>query len=138
MRAAGTARRHPHINGADTVGEHHPKGRGFGHILDLLSDEGVTQQYIADTLGIRPQSVSEAVTVLESRGFVKKQPSKTDKRKTLICITEKGTEHRRFMAQHRRQHAQQLFSVLTEDEKTELMRLLEKINSAYADNRKTL
>ena len=138
MRAAGTARRHPHT-ATRTEGENNlPKGRGFGHILDILSAEGVSQQFIADTLGIRPQSVSEAVTVLENRGLVTKQPSEADKRKMLICITQQGIDHREKMAQHRRQHAQKLFAVLSEEEKTQLMQLLDKISAAYDDNGGTL
>ncbi|MBR2028046.1 MAG: MarR family transcriptional regulator [Oscillospiraceae bacterium] len=129
MRAAGTARRRTEGDGAHTG--HH--SRGFGHILDLLDKDGISQQQIADTLGIRPQSVSEAVTVLESRGYVCRIPSATDKRKLLICITDTGAEHRQELAQRRKVHAQQFFAALNQEEKAQLLTLLEKLNSHHSD-----
>lgn len=127
MRAAGTARRRR--EGDNANGTH--KGRGFGHILDMLGTEGISQQQIADNLGIRPQSVSEAVTVLENRGFICRQPSENDKRKMLIFITEAGLKHREEIAAERIVHSQQFFSALTQEEKAQLLTLLEKLNSQY-------
>ena len=126
MRAAGTARRRPD---GDTAGR--PTGRGFGHILDLLQKEGISQQQIADTLGIRPQSVSEAVSVLESRGYICRIPSESDRRKLLICITDEGLKHREEIAESRKAHAEQFFSSLTQEEKAQLLMLLEKLNSHH-------
>ena len=133
MRAGGGARRH-HRKPEDA---HCRRPMGFGHILELLSEEGMSQQQIAETLGIRAQSVSEAISVLESRGYVRRQPSDSDRRKILVCITDEGRQHREEMAQQRAEHAREYFSVLTEEEKTELLRLLEKVNLA-AENREKL
>jgi len=129
MRAAGTARRHRQSDGANS--QH--RGRGFGHILDMLSAEGISQQQIADNLGIRPQSVSEAVTTLESRGYICRRPSENDKRKMLIFITEEGAKHREEIAKERLVHSQQFFSALTQEEKAQLLTLLEKLNSQHTD-----
>ena len=129
MRAAGTARRRREGDGADGKHNQH-KGRGFGHILDMLSAEGISQQQIADNLGIRPQSVSEAVSVLESRGYICRKADEADRRKMLIHITAEGEKHREEIAAERAAHAQQYFSALTQEEKAQLLALLEKLNSA--------
>ena len=66
MRTAASARR-------DRGGEGEKKKpcshhRGYGHLLDLLSlERGLCQQEIAERLGVRPQSVSEAIAALLER-----------------------------------------------------------------------
>lgn len=108
---------------------HPPMGRGFGHILELLvPGEGVSQQWIADKVGIRAQSVSEAIMTMEKRGFVRREASQADRRVMLIFITEQGVEHRKKAAAERSRHAREFFSVLTEEEKEVLFGILEKLN----------
>lgn len=134
MRACGASRR---LKGKSEDSAM-PKGRGFGHILDLLSEEGMSQQQIAAALDIRAQSVSEAIAVLESRGFIRKEASPTDKRMTLIFITPEGENRRREIFEERKAHAIEFFSVLNEEEKEQLLHLLEKMNSAHADKKEEL
>lgn len=106
--------------------------RGFGHILDLLSvEEGMSQQQIAGCLGIRPQSVSEAILALENRSYIRKEASASDRRVTLIYLTEEGAQRREELAVERELHAKKFFSVLDDSEKEELNRLLEKLNCAF-------
>lgn len=125
-RACASVRRHPHGH----HGRHHSKHRGFGHVLDLLSEtNGISQQQIADTLGIRPQSVSEAITILEGRGFIRKETSEKDRRVALIYLTEQGQLHASELAQERADHAERFFSVLSDDEKETLLALLTKVNA---------
>ena len=60
---------------------------GFGHILDLVAENnGLRQQQIADTLHIRPQSVSEAVKGMETQGLVCRKPDELDRRSSKIYI----------------------------------------------------
>lgn len=111
---------------------HNPHGRhrGAGHILDLLTEtSGVSQQSLADRLGVRPQSVSEAVAALEARGFVRREASALDRRVTLIHITEVGRIHAASLAQERKAHAERFFAVLTAQEKETLRAILTKINT---------
>lgn len=131
MRACASVRRHPHHPDGHP---HHAKPRGFGHILDLLTQEsGISQQQIADALHIRPQSISEAIGILESRGCIRKETSPTDRRVTLIHITEEGRAHAAVLAEEHRQHAQRFFSVLTEEEKDSLLQILSKLGSTQED-----
>ena len=106
-----------------------PRPRGFGHILDLLvENNGMSQQQLAASLYIRPQSISEAIGILESRGYIRKEASPADRRVTLIHITEEGRAQAAVLAGERRQHAQQFFTVLTEEEKDSLMQILSKLD----------
>ena len=131
MRACASVRRRPHHTDGHP---HHGKPRGFGHILDLLTEEsGISQQQIADALQIRPQSISEAIGILESRGYIRKEASPTDRRITLIHITEEGRTHAATLAEERRQHAARFFSVLSEEEKDSLLQILTKLGQAQED-----
>lgn len=115
-------------------GRHGPGGRGFGHILELLTPgEGVSQQWIANQVGIRAQSVSEAIVAMEKRGFVRREASQTDRRVMLIYMTEEGEAHRQKAAAERSRHAQAFFSVLTQEEKEELFRMLQKLISVASE-----
>ena len=129
MRTHAATRRHTQTN-------HDEKGkrRGFGHILNLLSNqEGLSQQQIADALHIRPQSVSEALSILEERNLITRQTSPNDKRVSLIYITEAGMTLRQELEQELQERTKRLFANLTQEEKEELLRLLEKINHTPED-----
>ena len=64
---------------------------GSGRILDFLDESvGVSQQQLADTLCLRPQSVSEGICRLEQLGWILKKQSDSDRRQFLIFITEEG------------------------------------------------
>ena len=109
----------------------------MGHILELLRrEDGLSQQEIADKLGIRPQSVSEAVARLEGRGLLCKIPDEHDRRATKIFITERGIARRQELARLRQAHAQSFFEVLTEEEKVCLAGLLQKLEAATAEKNK--
>jgi len=130
-RAFSPARRHPHSQ----AGQSQPRHRGLGHVLDLLSEtDGISQQQIADTLKIRPQSVSEALMLLEERGFIRRESSEKDKRVTLIYINEEGRLRAAELAQERKAHAERFFSVLDEEEKSSLLQLLGKLNAPREDS----
>ncbi len=139
IRTSAHARRYPiHKDEASSLPspdertkehKHPPMGRGFGHILELLvPGEGVSQQWIADQIQIRAQSVSEAIMAMEKRGFIRREASQTDRRVMLIFITELGVEHRRKAAAERTRHAKEFFSVLTDEEKEVLYDILKKLN----------
>ncbi len=131
LRACASVRRQPHHTDGQSPTA---KPRGFGHILDLLVEHsGISQQQLADSLRIRPQSISEAIGILESRRLIRKEASPTDRRVTLIHITEEGRAHATVLAEERRQHAQHFFSVLTEEEKDSLLQILTKLGHAQED-----
>lgn len=119
---------------ADPAGQNNPPGapaQGFGRILSLLHREGdgLPQADLAKKLDIRPQSLSEALTSMEEKKWIERRPDPGDKRKTRVFLTDGGREHERAMAENRRITADRILSCLSEQEKTELAALLEKILS---------
>lgn len=131
-RASALSRREMHRRREADGGEHTPHLRGMGHILECLSlEEGKSQQTLSRELGIRPQSLSQALNLLEERGEIRREVSPLDRRVTLVFSTPKGQEERARQSARRAAHAEAFFSVLTEEEKAELFRLLNKISTPF-------
>lgn len=110
--------------------------RGYGHILDLLSENsGLTQQQIAQALGIRPQSASEAVISLEEQGLIEKSPNPQDRRSFLLHITLSGLDRQREMQEERLKNAKRILAPLNKEEKDTLQHLLQKVVAALEENK---
>lgn len=106
-----------------------PPVRGFAHILDCLREgEEMSQRQISERIGIRPQSVSEAVSLLEQRGFVCRKPSPDDRRVWLVSLTAQGRDYLEELREVRKTHAVRFFSPLDESEKETLYLLLKKLD----------
>ena len=129
VRTAGMARRMP-------VGEDREdaprKWHGYGHILDtLVSGEVMSQQQVAAAFGIRTQSLSGGLSVMETRGLVRREPCAKDKRVMLVYLTEQGVARREEMSEQREYKASRFLSCLDEEEKEMLYRLLEKLSDNH-------
>ena len=93
-------------------------------------NEGMSQKDLAFLLGIRPQSISEMLGKLEEQGFIERRTDENDKRVTKVFLTEKGREHAEHCAETHQAMAADVFSVLSEEEKDQLMTILEKLSNA--------
>ena len=123
------------------LSRHEKRGKrrhGMGHLLDHL-DQGVgkSQKQLAEELGIRPQSVSEAIFFLEKRGEVRKEADANDRRVRRIFLTEQGEERKKVLSRMQEEHAEKFFSVLTASEKQTLLSILEKINAFQEEKEKS-
>lgn len=98
--------------------------RGQGRVLALLRLHPETgQKELAYLLDMRPQSLSELITKLERRGYVKRTQSQDDKRSVIITITEEG-----FKAeQPDGLESDPVFDCLSEDEQAKLSEYLDKL-----------
>jgi len=135
MRIAHQSRRKPPH--PPRVGS--PKCHGFGHILDLLSEnDGLRQQRIAELLDIRPQSASEAVANMEQAGLVRRAPDEQDRRSSLVFITPEGRQQQEQLLAQRIQNAKRVMAPLDNAEKETLLRLLDKIAEALQENKEEI
>ncbi len=106
---------------------------GQSRALSLLREgETMTQRELTERLGIRPGSASELIGKLEKAGLITRTPSELDRRTADIALTEAGAAHRREREEARSGTAE-LFSALTEEEKTALLALLEKLRAAWGE-----
>lgn len=101
-------------------------------ILIILRETGpVTQSALTQRLGIQPGSASEVLLKLEAAGLIARTCSERDKRTADVCLTEAGSVEAEKAAEKRRARHEQMFSVLTQEEKETLLKLLERINAHW-------
>ena len=91
--------------------------------------EGITQKDLAFLLGIRPQSAGEMLQKLEDHGLVERRKSETDARAIQLFLTEEGRAHAEEIDRMRKVVAEDVFSVLTDEEKEQLAVILDKLQT---------
>ncbi len=121
LRDAGLLRRASGAGAANRI-----RG-GAGILSHLKKGEGKTQQALADEIGIRAQSVSEALSVLEEKGYICRTPSESDRRAMLIYITDSGEVFSEEITSERKERAERFFSALSDGEKEMLGEILIKL-----------
>lgn len=106
------------------------RGRGHGKILRALEQsDGMTQKELAERLGIRPQSLTDALMRLEQHGAITRTRSERDKREQQVRITDLGREQSRHVSELHQKAAQMVLGSLEEDEKRQLVHLLDKLTA---------
>lgn len=104
--------------------------------LSLIGlQEGITQKDLAYLLGIRPQSAGEMLAKLEEYGLVERRKSETDARAIQLYLTEDGRTHAQEIDRMRAVVAEDVFSVLTDEEKEQLGSILEKLQGELDKHR---
>lgn len=115
--------------------ELHHRGRGVmesrggqGKILGILAREGsMTQRALTEQLGIQPGSASEVIGKLERAGLIERSENAADRRTADITLTEQGREQ----AEKAPKEKPALFSALSDEEKAQLLALLEKLDADW-------
>lgn len=101
-------------------------------ILIILHEIGaITQQALTERLGIQPGSASEVIAKLESASLICRKPSDADRRTSDITLTEKGEELAAQALEQRIRRHEEMFSCLSAEEKSQLLLLLEKVNTDW-------
>lgn len=109
------------------------EGRGSQkRILILLREtEGMTQKELTARLGVQPGSASEVLNKLEQAGMILRTPSETDHRTMDIRLTPDGKALAKEASAKRAERHEQMFAVLSDEEKDTLLALLEKVNAHW-------
>lgn len=79
---------------------------------------------LAEALRIVPRSVTPVVDALEEMGLVRREVDPANRRSTLLALTPEGRARYEQVREARRQAAEELFSVLTPDQREQLRDLL--------------
>ena len=139
-------RRLEHYNREDTNGKLIINLRDLGHtmrsldegrgsqkrILIVLGETGpITQQELTEHLRIQPASASEVIAKLENAGLVIRSINEADRRTAVISLTEQGLRQSEEARAQRIERHRQMFSALSGEEKEQLLRLTEKLNSDW-------
>lgn len=107
------------------------KGSQKRILIILREEEGITQSQLTERLRIQPGSVSEAIGKLEAAGFLLRTPNEIDRRTTNLFLTAAGQTAAVEAYEQRQERHHQMFVALSEEEKSILLQLLEKVNTDW-------
>lgn len=98
---------------------------GQSRALGVLMRHGQMRlSELSDHLRIAPRSTTEVVDALEERGLVERGRDPSDRRATLVALTERGQDTGRAIKHARRAEGERLFGELSPDDRAELARIL--------------
>ncbi|MCD8089269.1 MAG: transcriptional regulator [Clostridiales bacterium] len=116
---------------------YHRRGgkRGQNRIVKLLvSNVSMSQREIQDILDIKSGSLSELVSKLETKGYIKKERDENDRRKIILTVTRAGEEYLDTLEKELTRQEDILFCSLSEEEKEEFYKILEKLLKSWHEN----
>ncbi len=126
FRMFAILRRGPKLHGGDPAkGGGNPSAQNRILVM-LLESNGISQRDMTTLLKLRPQSVSETLSKLEAGGLVERKQNDMDKRIFNVYLTPQGRERAAELLSDRPDFAAEFLSVLTQEEKEQLIALLSK------------
>jgi DNA-binding MarR family transcriptional regulator len=84
---------------------------------------------LSDHLHIAPRSATEVADALESRGLVKRRPDPSDRRATLVELTEHGASVLDAIQEARATEAERVFGRLSPTDRAHLARILRRLRT---------
>lgn len=101
--------------------------RSYSALALACQREGVSQRELSEELQLDPSQIVAIVDRLEAAGLVERQVSKADRRIRAVVPTPAGREKHRTTAHVVAAVEDEVFTVLQEDERQTLLRLLTRI-----------
>ena len=109
-------------------------GGRSGTLSALLKTGPVSQRELAEVMNVRAATLSEQIARLDRAGLVERTPSEKDRRSVIVSLSEEGKKEARRCSRERTKYNEQLFSVLSDDDKAELISLLEKLSDHWSES----
>jgi len=111
---------------------HVGKGAQQNKAISLLLDGPMSQKELQEKLGVQPASVSELISKLETKGLVERTRSESDRRVVMLSLTKEGMKREKTTNEIR--STEELFVCLDDEEKDQLISLLEKLDQSFSGN----
>ena len=102
-------------------------------ILFLSRNAGAGQKEIADFSHVTTAAVNQTVKGMLQDGYLRKETDETDKRRTRLYLTEKGTNAAARMRQSFEDRDARISAMLTKEKETELIALLDQIRACLEE-----
>jgi DNA-binding MarR family transcriptional regulator len=97
-------------------------------ILGVLGREsGLSQQALADVLGMFPSRLVAVLDDMEQAGLVERRPHPSDRRVSVLYLTAAGKKTLQGVGRLAKQHEAELCAALNPDERETLAKFLAKI-----------
>ncbi len=103
------------------------------YLTALYRQPGISQEEMARSLNVNKSSVTRQLSVLEEKGYVRREPSATDKRILLVYPTDKALKLKERLFRCYRDWNGYLTQDFTDEEKEVLSRLMVRIAARAED-----
>ena len=101
---------------------------GMGRPLEVLAEnDNVSSRELAELLDIRPSSLTELLSRLESEGLVARTPDENDRRVSRVSLTEKGREQAEKIKAEHEQRKARASACFTDEEAEQFCALCERL-----------
>lgn len=107
------------------------KGSQDRILLVLMKAGSMSQKELAERMDIQPGSASEVLSKLENAGLIVRTENGEDRRAVDVALTDEGLGKAREIAGQREARRKDMLSALSEEEKTALLGLLEKLSADW-------
>lgn len=97
------------------------------YLTALYRHPGISQEELARELNVNKSSVTRQLCVLEEKGYVRREPAPADKRSLLVYPTDRALELRDRLYRCYRDWNEYLTQELSDEEKAQLSRLMDRI-----------
>jgi DNA-binding MarR family transcriptional regulator len=99
----------------------------FGVLQVIAANPGLSQTGLANAIGIDRSTMVAVIDKLETRGFVVRDPSPTDRRSYALRLSDAGAAALSDMEERVRAHERAIAHDLTADERRTLIELLSRV-----------
>lgn len=121
----------PHMGGGmPHPGMHRGRMLPRERILQVIlegGEDGMRQKDILEEVHVNPSSLSELINKLEADRYIERRLDPEDKRATRIFLSDKGRARAYEVIDAHRESCAKMFANLSEEEKNQLLVLLDKI-----------
>ena len=109
---------------------------GQKRVLAVLKlADGLSQNYLAEILALKPGSLAELLKKMELKGDITRKTDDQDKRVKRVYLTDSGREKaNKLKLWVDKRDTEPFFAGLTEEEQKQLRQLLEKISNNWDDD----
>jgi len=98
-----------------------------GILRKVSSDDGISQQALAEHLGLMPSRMVQLIDDLEGQGIVERRRSTEDRRNYALSLTERGRQVLGELSRIAREHDEDVCAALTQGERAQLVALCQRI-----------
>lgn len=112
---------------AESLGEFDVTPGLFGILVIIEANSGLKQTELARAAHLDRSTVVSVIDNLERRGLVERRPAENDRRSNSLVLTADGTALLKKLKRRVQEHEKRLVEHLSEDERTTLVSLLQKI-----------
>lgn len=113
---------------AQELGDYDVTSLQFAIMQALVDEPGADQITVAQRVALDAATSGSVIMRLEDRGWLRREPSPTDRRRKLLWLTEQGEKMAMEMKKPAKNVQQRLLAALSETERVQFVALLKRVS----------